>query len=201
MYSQPIHKVLGFNRLGLTAAKSFQNLATGLSAAQGPFPPSLIWKSNFPTQWAQLTSSRYATLLGLVVLHTASPRPSRVHFGIGVVSQPLLLRRRRPVSPWHAWWTNAPDIGSPKVVCATDLAERFHRLGGRPYCQWGGWLGHHASFLWLDFYLADVYILPTHVDLVVEFGMIGCRGGSLGRTSGVSQESWCLPDALYIQSK
>lgn len=53
----------GFRKAASDAAKSFQNSVTGLSATEGLFTV-IDLNSDFPTQWAQLTSSHSATLSG-----------------------------------------------------------------------------------------------------------------------------------------
>lgn len=119
----------GFRKAASDAVKSFQNSVAGLSVTEGLFTV-IDLKSDFPTQWTQLTSSRSATLSGLqnrLPFYTKS-RTVRVESISALV-------RSTTVTAWttnltltgasSVTWTNAPDIGSSKVVRATGLAERF----------------------------------------------------------------------------
>ena len=119
----------GFRKAASDAAKSFQNSVTGLSATEGLFAV-IDLKSDFPTQWTSLTSSRSATLSGLqnrLPFYTKG-RTVRVESISALVQSTtatawatnLTLTGSSSVT-----WTNGPDIGSSKVVRATGLAERF----------------------------------------------------------------------------
>lgn len=119
----------GFRKAASDAVKSFQNSVAGLSVTEGLFTV-IDLKSDFPTQWTQLTSSRSATLSGL-----QNRLPFYTKSRIVRVESISALVRSTTVTAWttnltltgasSVTWTNAPDIGSSKVVRATGLAERF----------------------------------------------------------------------------
>lgn len=119
----------GFRKAASDAAKSFQTSVTGLSATEGLFTV-IDLKSDFPTQWAQLKSSRSATLSALqnsLPFYTKG-RTVRVESILALVQSTTVVAWTTNLTLTAAssvTWTNAPDIGSSKVVRATGLAERY----------------------------------------------------------------------------
>ena len=121
----------GFRKAASDAAKSFQNSVSGLSATEGLFTV-IDLKSDFPIQWTQLTSSasRSATLSGLQnrLPFYAKGRTVRVESIWALVQSTTVTAWSTNLTLTGAssvTWTNAPEIGSSKVVRATGLAERF----------------------------------------------------------------------------
>ncbi|KAL8942188.1 MAG: hypothetical protein Q9216_001796 [Gyalolechia sp. 2 TL-2023] len=111
------------------AARSFQNSVTGLSSTEGMFAV-IDMKSDLPSQWTTLTTSRSVEVSGLAnrLPFWTKGRAVRVESITALVSATsnpgwttnLTLSGNSRVS-----WQGGTDIGAFKVVLATGLSERF----------------------------------------------------------------------------
>lgn len=123
-----------FRKAASDAAKIFHTSVTGLPSTDGLFAV-LDLKSDFPTQWSTLrqtpASPRSVTLSGLQARlpFYAKGRTVKVESITAFVSSTTASTAWNTnltlTGTSNVAWTNAPDVGSSKVVRATGLVERF----------------------------------------------------------------------------
>lgn len=118
-----------FRKVASEAARSFQNTVAGLSSTEGMFAV-IDMKSDFPTMWATLTTSRSVALSGLASrlpfwTKGRTVKVESITALISATSNPGWTSHLTLSGNSNVSWRGGTDVGNFKVVLATGLAERF----------------------------------------------------------------------------